>query len=175
MHTNANYVAKSNGIDMKTLNELPDTLNEAYEMGLAPWTAPIKEDFHVAVFKDIDPVTPGHLLFVPKYKTVAVIQDCVGDAMQEGSRMVEAGECSGFNIGINIGTTAGQTFAWPHVHLIPRREGDTPDPIGGVRRVVEGKGNYKSPNYTSGSTEDVMNKTLELAQSQLSNYKLTKP
>ena len=25
---------------------------------------------------------------------------------------------------------------WPHVHLIPRRKGDTPNPKGGVRGVI---------------------------------------
>ena len=30
----------------------------------------------------------------------------------------------GFNVGINIGETAGQTVFHAHVHLIPRRKGD---------------------------------------------------
>ena len=32
---------------------------------------------------------------------------------------------------------------WPHVHLIPRRTGDTPNPRGGVRHVIPCKGNYQ--------------------------------
>ena len=31
---------------------------------------------------------------------------------------------------------------WPHVHLIPRRKGDTPNPRGGVRHVIPCKGDY---------------------------------
>ena len=31
---------------------------------------------------------------------------------------------------------------WPHVHLIPRRKGDTPYPKGGVRHVIPLKGDY---------------------------------
>ena len=31
---------------------------------------------------------------------------------------------------------------WPHVHLIPRRKGDTPNPRGGVRNVIPLKGDY---------------------------------
>jgi hypothetical protein len=31
---------------------------------------------------------------------------------------------------------------WPHVHLIPRRKGDTPNPRGGVRHVIPLKGDY---------------------------------
>jgi diadenosine tetraphosphate (Ap4A) HIT family hydrolase len=41
----------------------------------------------------------------------------------------------GFNVGINIGTVAGQTIHHCHVHLIPRRSGDVPDPWGGVRAI----------------------------------------
>jgi diadenosine tetraphosphate (Ap4A) HIT family hydrolase len=48
----------------------------------------------------------------------------------------------GYNIGINVGAAAGQTVAHLHVHVIPRYEGDVPDPRGGVRHVVPGKGNY---------------------------------
>jgi diadenosine tetraphosphate (Ap4A) HIT family hydrolase len=29
-----------------------------------------------------------------------------------------------------------------HVHVIPRYQGDTPDPRGGVRHVIPCKGNY---------------------------------
>jgi diadenosine tetraphosphate (Ap4A) HIT family hydrolase len=31
---------------------------------------------------------------------------------------------------------------WPHVHLIPRRKGDTPNPKGGVRGVIPMNQNY---------------------------------
>jgi len=48
----------------------------------------------------------------------------------------------GYNIGINVGTVAGQTVAHLHLHLIPRFSGDMPDPDGGVRRVIRGKGTY---------------------------------
>lgn len=43
---------------------------------------------------------------------------------------------SGFNIGINVGTDAGQTVPHVHIHLIPRRPGDMGDPRGGVRGVI---------------------------------------
>ena len=48
------------------------------------------------------------------------------------------------NVGMNIGTDAGQTVMYPHVHMIPRRKGDCEDPTGGVRNVIPGKGNYKN-------------------------------
>lgn len=113
------------------------------EDGEAPWTELVEEDYHVKIFADKYPVTPGHLLFVPKYNTVAVLMDAVESAVRDGMRMVDAGECDGFNIGLNYGKAAGQTVGWPHVHLIPRRTGDMEDPTGGVRHVIPERGNYR--------------------------------
>lgn len=109
----------------------------------APWTELIEEDYHVKVFRDIYPVTEGHLLFVPKYNTVSVLMDCFEDAVKDGIKRVQLGEWDGFNVGLNYGAAAGQTVPWPHVHLIPRRKGDMEDPTGGVRHVIPEKGNYK--------------------------------
>ena len=42
----------------------------------------------------------------------------------------------GFNIGQNIGRAAGQSIMWPHVHLIPRHNGDCdPESHNGIRRA----------------------------------------
>jgi diadenosine tetraphosphate (Ap4A) HIT family hydrolase len=139
-----NYVVLKETIMFKSL---PGELGAAREAGIAPWTNPIREDFHVVVYEDKFPVTPGHLLFVPQYATLDVIEDAVRDAIRYGMNMVDRGECAGFNIGINFGATAGQTVPWPHVHMIPRNEGDCEDPIGGVRNVVPGQGNYKKDTY----------------------------
>ena len=126
-----------------------ESLDDAQVAGVAPWDQKIPElsDFHITVFKDRYPVTRGHLLFVPNYNTDAVIIDCMESAMLYGRRLVEQGNCEGFNIGINMGTAAGQTVMYPHVHLIPRRVGDCADPIGGVRGVIFGQANYKTAGY----------------------------
>lgn len=125
-----------NNIIMK---DLPAFIEDAD----TPWTSKVEEDYHVTVFADKYPVTEGHLLFVPKYNTVSVLMDAVESAVRDGMRMIEKGECDGFNIGLNYGETAGQTVKWPHVHLIPRRKGDMKDPTGGVRHVIPEKGNYR--------------------------------
>ena len=124
-------------------------LEIAYQQDIAPWDDRLEElsDFHVVVFRDRYPVTPGHLLFVPQYNTDAVIQDCFESAMRHGRRMVTEGKCDAFNIGINMGREAGQTVMYPHVHLIPRRAGDCADPVGGVRGVIHGQANYKTVGY----------------------------
>jgi diadenosine tetraphosphate (Ap4A) HIT family hydrolase len=48
----------------------------------------------------------------------------------------------GFNIGFNDGLAAGQTVPHAHVHIIPRRHGDVPDPRGGIRWVIADNAPY---------------------------------
>jgi diadenosine tetraphosphate (Ap4A) HIT family hydrolase len=43
---------------------------------------------------------------------------------------------------LNDGAAAGQTVMHAHVHVIPRYVGDVPNPRGGVRHAVVGKGYY---------------------------------
>ena len=120
----------------------------------APWAkAPkayqniVHEDENVIVFKDGFPVTEGHLLFVPKKVTQQLdITRCFELAYKWGVRGVCDYKWEAFNVGINNGVAAGQSVMWPHVHLIPRREGDTPNPKGGVRHVIPFKGNYCDEN-----------------------------
>ena len=123
----------------------------------APWAKAPKayqnivfEDDNIIVYKDGFPVTEGHLLFVPK-RTVLDQYDinfgldimrCFEMAYRQGTEGVENGEWDAFNVGINNGIAAGQSVMWPHVHLIPRRTGDNPNPRGGVRNVIPLKGNY---------------------------------
>jgi len=83
----------------------------------------------IEVHEDKYPVTEGHLLFVPQ-------------SLKRGFREMAQNKCDGFNVGINWGEAAGQTVAWPPVHLIPRRKGDMEDPRGGVRGVIPEKQKY---------------------------------
>jgi ATP adenylyltransferase len=122
-------------------------LEQAQQAGIAPWDDLAWEDYHVAVYRDRYPVTQGHLLFVPKYNTIGVISDAMQSALDKGNNLVTAGECDGFNVGINMGSAAGQTVMYPHVHLIPRRVGDCADPTGGVRGVIFGQQNYHNIGY----------------------------
>jgi diadenosine tetraphosphate (Ap4A) HIT family hydrolase len=123
------------------------TLEQAQKDGVAPWDDLVWQDFHVAVYRDRYPVTRGHLLFVPKENTPGLIREAMTSALWEGNRMVDAGECEGYNVGINAGRVAGQTVMYPHIHLIPRRTGDCADPTGGVRGVIFGQQNYKAAGY----------------------------
>ena len=114
----------------------------------APWPDEniVFENENIVVYKDGYPVTEGHLLFVPKRTAVSHSLDimrCFETAYRQGTEGVENGEWDAFNVGINNGVAAGQSVMWPHVHLIPRREGDNPNPKGGVRNVIPLKGDYK--------------------------------
>ena len=62
-------------------------------------------------------------------------------ALVRGRLMAEL-RPDGFNVGVNDGPAAGQTVPHAHVHIIPRRAGDVPDPRGGVRWVVPAKAQY---------------------------------
>ena len=143
------------------MTDAMDDLDKASQAGIAPWTDLVSEltDFHVAVFRDRYPVTRGHLLFVPRYRTQSTIQDCFDSAMRHGHGMVQRGECDGFNVGINCGTAAGQTVMYPHVHLIPRRVGDSANPVGGVRGVIFGQQDYHGTSYRNPVIDDTTSST----------------
>ena len=122
-----------------------DTLEKAQESGRAPWTDVEINTKEFVVFNDGFPVTEGHMLIVPKVSDQETITKCFKFAISMGNDNVVSDKTTitGFNIGLNIGKSAGQTVMYPHVHLIFRGDGDCPDPVGGVRNVIPGKGNYR--------------------------------
>ncbi|MGX4640935.1 HIT family protein [Massilia sp. SYSU DXS3249] len=103
------------------------------------------------VIRDAYPVSSGHTLVIPKRHVGSFFEI----SSEERSAMLalldkaaallkeELGP-SGFNIGINDGSTAGQTVPHLHMHLIPRYPADMPDPRGGVRWVIPEKADYWS-------------------------------
>jgi diadenosine tetraphosphate (Ap4A) HIT family hydrolase len=97
------------------------------------------------------PVTAGHTLVIPKRHVASYFElgrpevNACNLLIEEARRRLveEDATVSGFNIGMNAGQAAGQTVFHCHIHLIPRREGDVPDPTGGVRHVIPGRGSYQ--------------------------------
>jgi len=115
----------------------------------------VYEDDNVIIFKDRFPVTEGHLLYVPKQVTRHLdITRCFELAYKRGVRGICEHEWDAFNVGINNGEAAGQSVMWPHVHLIPRRKGDTPNPRGGVRHVIPLKGDYDDAIFSCDDTTE---------------------
>ena len=136
--------------DMKNTTEMLENDSQLDSYKDAPWCSNPKayqnivhEDEKVIVFKDRYPVTKGHLLFVPKKKLRREdITICFEYAYKWGIEGVMNYSWEAFNVGINNGEVAGQSVMWPHVHLIPRRKGDTPNPRGGIRNIIPLKGDY---------------------------------
>jgi len=103
-----------------------------------------------AAFEDGFPVTPGHLLIMPLRHVadgLSMTEEEVRDSLELLrflTRRIRQSDpaVTGFNIGMNIGRSAGQTMFHAHIHLIPRREGDCDEPRGGVRGVIDGKRSY---------------------------------
>ena len=123
---------------------MTDTLEKAQKEGRAPWTDVFLDTREFVVYNDLYPVTLGHTLVVPRENTVENIQKCFKFAQEMGNMNIEAdtNPITGYNIGINMGISAGQTCMYPHVHLIFRRDGDMEDPKGGVRGVIPSKQKY---------------------------------
>jgi diadenosine tetraphosphate (Ap4A) HIT family hydrolase len=113
----------------------------------------MSNDNGFAIF-DNYPVNKGHALIISK-REVASWWDL---SSQEQSSLLELVSSvkdkldetfrpDGWNVGINIGSAAGQTVFHLHIHLIPRYRGDMEDPRGGVRHVIPERGNYRLPSF----------------------------
>jgi diadenosine tetraphosphate (Ap4A) HIT family hydrolase len=117
-------------------------IEKALDSKIAPWTEIEYRCKEFWVFKDKYPVSEGHLLFVPANENNQCLMACYNAAYKWGYDGIDRELWDGFNVGQNVGSSAGQTVMYPHVHMIPRRKGDCEDPRGGIRHVIPNKGNY---------------------------------
>ena len=109
----------------------------------------LQNDFCIA-FLDSYPVTDGHTLITPKrhvtdYFELSEVEITAANNLlriRHKELMELDPSIKGFNIGVNNGACAGQTIEHCHIHLIPRRVGDTTIPAGGVRGAVPNKMAY---------------------------------
>jgi diadenosine tetraphosphate (Ap4A) HIT family hydrolase len=103
------------------------------------------------VIRDAYPISPGHTLVIPR-RHVGSFFDLTEDERSALLSLVATAKVqidaehrpSAFNIGVNDGAAAGQTVPHLHIHLIPRYNGDRPDPRGGVRWIIPEKADYWS-------------------------------
>lgn len=99
--------------------------------GRAP-SSKVYEDAEVLAFMDIRPMTPGHLLVIPKVaaRSLAELDPAVGGKLfQIGQRLAAALResevaCDGVNLFLADGEVAGQEVFHVHLHVIPRTPGD---------------------------------------------------
>jgi len=109
----------------------------------------IQNDLAFAVY-DGYPVTELHTLVIPKQHAATYFdltdkeRDACYQLLAQLKKDIELKDklVTGFNIGMNNGKSAGQTIFHCHIHLIPRRDGDTSSPRGGVRGVIPSKQSY---------------------------------
>jgi ATP adenylyltransferase len=110
----------------------------------------IEEFNSVVAIKDKYPVTDGHILVIPK-RHAAEYFDLSDAERRDADSLLKFLKqqmykkdplITGYNIGVNNAESAGQTIFHVHYHLIPRRNGDTGNPRGGVRGVIPGRMAY---------------------------------
>ena len=107
------------------------------------------ENALAVVIRDRYPASPGHLLVLPRHH----VGDWFDTTAAERLALFELADTAkawldnefhpdGYNLGINVGETAGQTIFHVHLHLIPRYRGDVAAARGGVRGVIPARRNY---------------------------------
>ena len=108
----------------------------------------LENEYAIARYDDF-PVNKGHLEVITKrhikdwWDTTPEEKLAIFELLDKAKEIVEYKyNPDGYNIGMNLGESAGQTLMHLHVHLIPRYVGDVADPRGGVRGVIPDKKNY---------------------------------
>jgi histidine triad (HIT) family protein len=109
-------------------------------------SAKVLENEKVLAFLDINPVSKGHTLVIPKahygaYSEMPLdVIAALGEALQKiGTAVKSQLDFAGFNILLNNDRAAGQLIDHSHFHLIPRNVGDGVMDWPPVRRYAEGE------------------------------------
>ena len=108
----------------------------------------LENEYAIARYDDF-PVNKGHLEVITKrhikdwWDTTPEEKLAIFELLDKAKEIVEYKyNPDGYNIGMNLGESAGQTVMHLHVHLIPRYVGDVANPRGGVRGVIPERKNY---------------------------------
>jgi histidine triad (HIT) family protein len=92
----------------------------------------VYRDDRCAVFMDIQPINPGHMLVVPNEHAPSMADldaDMAAHLMRVAHQLMAALRASGFRCeGVNLmladGEAAGQSVFHVHLHVVPRYQGD---------------------------------------------------
>lgn len=94
-------------------------------------SAAVYEDTFVLAFCDINPISKGHLLVIPKghYETLLDVPEETGAKIMPvlkrlGKALMDATDAAGFNCLQNNFAASGQMVFHSHWHIIPRFDGD---------------------------------------------------
>lgn len=89
------------------------------------------EDDQVIAFLDINPVSYGHTLVVPKSEKENALQSAIEDVQacwaviqKITPAILKTTGAEGCNVTTNIGEASGQQIFHTHFHIIPRIKGD---------------------------------------------------
>jgi len=127
-----------------------DWVRECYAARLQPcpfcYIAPSRillETEQAVAFLEAHPISKGHTLVAPRQHVSSIhhlsseeqkaLWGFVGDVRQRLQRDFRLGS---FYIGFNDRPAAGKAVTHAHIHIIPRRQGDVPDPRAGIRWAV---------------------------------------
>ncbi|MDR2511635.1 MAG: HIT domain-containing protein [Bacteroidales bacterium] len=135
--------------EYKHFNQNNKTKSDCPFCNLNPEVELISETATAVAFLDNFPVSQGHTLIIPKRHTDSYFDLSIHE---QRALWLLVNRCKtiiekrfnpeGFNVGINVGETAGQSVFHVHIHLIPRYKGDVENPRGGVRGVLPNKQSY---------------------------------
>jgi len=91
----------------------------------------VYEDDKVVAILDINPVTPGHTLVLPREHSkdflatpAALLADVMPRVQAIAAQVMKATKADGFAMVVFNGPAAGQEVFHLHVHIIPRKKGD---------------------------------------------------
>lgn len=91
----------------------------------------VYEDEHILAFMDINPVSKGHTLVIPKGHWPGLLEipegmggPLLGGLAKVAAAVTEEAGADGFNIMQNNKAAAGQVIFHFHWHIVPRFEGD---------------------------------------------------
>jgi len=133
------------------MNKFSNKILESVKFGKydIPDSRIVYKDSDFFIIFDEYPVSPGHILIITNglEETYFDLSDSkkskLSKLLDYAKEIIESKYSpDGYNIGMNCGTSAGQTVMQFHCHLIPRYSGDVENPRGGVRHSVMGKGYY---------------------------------
>lgn len=83
------------------------------------------EEQIVVAFEPLNPVTPGHMLFLPvEHVDHAAQRPWITGVTMEAASIYAGRREEEFNLITSAGPVATQTIHHLHIHYVPRREGD---------------------------------------------------
>ncbi len=119
----------------------------------------VYEDDMVVAFLDIKPIHAGHTIVIPKQPARDIFDISKADwqhtaevVRKLATSIKNAVKADGINLIMNNGTAAGQTVFYPHVHIIPRFEGD------GIAVMPQRVSSYEEMQHTQADIIDAIKK-----------------